>query len=391
MARAAPTRETDEAFPRVASLRQPPPPKPQLVSQGGMLGALGPSHAPPAAAAIPKPVAPPATGYAGNYFDTPAPAAADAEPVKVEPFNPLSAKSSPKTYDRLQKDATSAPDFSAFAQEDQSQVATGASESASFFSQAKVASPHFDYGTPTQTGNPPLENQTFLISFNRETSELKAVLEALKNVTVSEEKLFGGSGTVTERLAMRSELLGRLGWAFLRSRWGLLLLGLLLGLLIIFLVIRLGAPVGSTTQPIQTASLGQAPLIGPGNANPGIAGNEGTIAAANSIGAKQAEPVGQGGVRGQTANQINPGATDIGLSGQPPLIRSEAGREIWYPHKGDSLWVFYSWIRNHPDQAARFQDLLKGEWQGFLAQISAANPHLTFPDAIYPDKAIIIH
>lgn len=362
----------EDLQPKPVKAEKPPPITLVQAQESNLLGDLGSARAGPINAS-PQAVTPPRVGYAGDYFNNPAPPPQTEPQIPAPPPNtPRPAAKSGPGYDRIRADDTQSQDSLNYNLDTSMAPSKEKDQVAATIPQATVAPPQFDYSAGSANTAGPAENPTFVISFTRETSELKAVLQALKNSPVSEAKLFGDSPRITERLAVRTELVGRLVKAFLFSRWGLVLLGVLVGLAIVFLALRLGA--------------GREKLV------------EQAVAAVRQEQSARVDTQAQSDSGGpdasartaDTEGSLAQMAGTNSLPGQPPLIKTGAGQSIWYPRSGDSLWVLYSWIRNHPELTADLQPLVKGEWQGFLVQISALNPRLTFPDAIYPDKPIIV-
>lgn len=64
---------------------------------------------------------------------------------------------------------------------------------------------------------------------------------------------------------------------------------------------------------------------------------------------------------------------------------------VWYPSKGESLWVLYQEIKNDPHTTwHKALSAANSGWTEFLNYILSINPEITSPDLIYPENPITV-
>lgn len=221
-----------------------------------------------------------------------------------------------------------------------------------------------DAGIPGGAGSA-AGDDTFVISFTKESSELKAVLAALKDADQAAAPASGGAvAAAADRLGRRVGLLGKLFQALFRVWWFWLALLLVLGGIGLWLFLAASQPTGGGPTPAVAVD------------------SEGLPVAADAPAAPPPAALGAGAAATDPAGAAQPGA---GMD-----IRRAGGQAAWYPRQGETLWALYRYLRDAPDAAPGLKALTVHEWQGFLAAIAAANPNLSQPDLIYPAKAIML-
>jgi hypothetical protein len=78
-----------------------------------------------------------------------------------------------------------------------------------------------------------------------------------------------------------------------------------------------------------------------------------------------------------------------GSTAGPRLVVEGSGL-TWYPQAGDSLWRLYNYVRTTPDAPGELGTLAARGWQAFLARVSSLNPDMEVPDLIQPNGPIVV-